>query len=263
MVNSWFQQLPSLLKLILTSERSVDCNAEIKTQFKLTDEQGEQYMGVIRKVILQTIRPANLVATIQTDIGLPVDQAKQMALELLGRRFLVMDWYLGGVAEEIRTLGGDPGPYEAEARKLYPEVYSEHTEQEERVPELLEMLDQIPNPFDEQGNPKPLNPDVDLLEVPGETEQASKAGGESAFLRDIGDKLTTSRGRAEVLLRLTALSQQIETQGKSGALPEAKTTELLHGLDALSYAVNTQDLNPLEIAAVQRRLKAILDQVGA
>jgi hypothetical protein len=60
---------------------------------------------------------------------------------------------------------------------------------------------------------------------------------------------------------MSALSQQIEQAGQQQRLSEKETEELLHNLDALSYAVNTKDLNPLEIAAIKRRMKSIVSKL--
>lgn len=235
-----FSQLPALLKKVLEHEENIDINIDICRSMQLNDDQSTALMGVIRKVIFKTIRPEEVVAALKKDLELGEQQAKKLALDLLGRRFLVMQWYIGNVEAEIAKLGGDVVKYDAEARKLYPEVYEPHAQDQEHVQEV-EQHEETP-----------------AIETPSTSETGEQ---EPTILRAIDDRLTTNKGRAEILLRMTALSQQIETAGKSGALNETQTGELLHGLDALSYAVNTQDLNPLEIAAIKRRLKSILSKV--
>ncbi len=268
MTNNIFSGLPELMKQILLHDENAEINGEIREHFQLSQEQGISMMGIIRNVILQHIQPSGLVQAFQTDMKLDEEVAKKMALELLGRRFLVMEWYLGGVTSEIQKLGGDVAVYEAEARKNYPEVYQPKlVEPAVRIPELLAMLDHIPSPYDDEGNPKPDQLEDEAVAV-GQTERpsASMEGQNEkplpVILQDIEEKLATPKGRAGVLLHLVSLSQQIEDAEKDGTITAEQSSQLLHGLDALSYAVNTQDLNPLEIAAIKRRLKNIMAQIG-
>lgn len=234
-----FGKLPELLKQVIDHEENSQINADIEKVNGLTSEQGDKMMDVIRKVILKVILPSALVTTIQHDINLDEEKAKKLALDLLGRRFLPMQWYIGNVEGLIKELGGDVEHYAAEARKNYPEVYAPDAN---------------------------MSAETTTVEVRPQTQSATAVdtdANEPVIVRDIGEKLATSKGRAGVLLHLVGLSQQVEAAGKSGKFTAKETEELLRGLDALSYAVNTQDLNPLEIAAIKRRLKNILAKVGA
>lgn len=233
----WLNQLPSLMFTIISKERSAEINMEIELQHHLTELEGDIMMQVIKNIITKKITPSRLNTTIIKDIKLDESKAKQLALDLLGRRFLPMQWYIGNVEGLIKDLGGDVAKYEAEARKNYPEVYA---------PDATTQVSETAN----------------VTAVPSQSKTTSTTD-EPAILRDIAEKLATPKGRATVLLRLTALSLQIEEAGKSGQLTADETTKLLYGLDALSYSVNTQDLNPLEIGAIKRRLKNILAKVKA
>ncbi|MEK7637092.1 MAG: hypothetical protein AAB402_01715 [Patescibacteria group bacterium] len=226
-----FTNLPDLLKDILAEDVSVDINMEIGKKYGINSKQIGVFVKVIRKVIFKTITPAELVATIKKDLGLDETKAKGMALDLLGRKFLPMQWYVGNVEGLIKELGGNLEKYVAEAKKNYPEVYA---------------------------------PQAKTETAPAKEPAAAKdTGEEPSILRQIEERLTSTKGRAEVLLRLTALSQQIEEAVKAQRLDEAAGEELLHSLDALSYAVNTKDLNPLEVAAIKRRLKNVVLKLGA
>lgn len=233
-----FSKLPDLMKMLTGSEVFPKINIEIEKQNGLTVEQGDKMMDVIRKVVLKTIEPRELLANIQKTIGLNENKAKKLALDLLGRQFLPMQWYIGDVEGEIKKLGGDVAKYETEARKNYPEVYEPHAQEPEVQTETSDVVTEKKEP-------------ASVRTVTSDTN-------EPTILHSIDDRLTTNKGRAEVLLRLTALSQQIEEAGKAKTLNENEAQELMHSLDTLSYAVNTQDLNPLEIAAIKRRLKNIL-----
>lgn len=222
-----FGNLPDLMKSILTHDVNTDINIEIKNAAGLTNDQRDVMMGIIRKIILKTINPSQLLAAIQNDIKLAPPKAKKLALDLLGRRFLPMQFYVGNVEGLIKELGGDLEKYQAEARKNYPEVYD-------------------PN-FGKTTAEEPASEDL---------ESGIKI--EPSILHSIDERLQTNGGRAEVLLRLTGVSEEIEGAMKSGKITQDEGQKILHSLDALSYAVNTQDLNPLEVAAIKRKLKSVL-----
>lgn len=253
-------KLPTLMKQILLHDEVVETNEAIISEHQLNDHQAVAMIGVIRKIILQTITPSGLVDALVKDLGLELEKAKALALDLLGRRFIPMEWYIGGVSEEIRKLGGDPIRFEAEAKKIYPEVYQPTTVDE--VPTSLtpaEWSSRLPNPYNDDGSERQLSTEQSLLATDQESNPATHT--EPTILHQLDERLTTTKGRAEILLRLTAVSQQIESAMHSGGLTETKGQDLLHTLDALSYAVNTKDLNPLEINAIKRRLKSVLGQL--
>jgi homoserine acetyltransferase len=48
---------------------------------------------------------------------------------------------------------------------------------------------------------------------------------------------------------------------KSGKVPTADGQKIMQQLDAISYAVNTQDLNQFEVQTIKRRLTKVLAQI--
>lgn len=209
----------------------MDTNFAISQENKLSREQGDAMMRVIRKIILKVITPRELLETIRRDIpGLDNQQVRQLALDLLGRRFLPMEWYIGNVENLIRELGGDPATYLVEAKKNYPEVYAQT------------ISSTTPPP----ANPAPVTP----------------VSAEHAVLRNFDERVSSFQGRAEILLRLTGLSAEVETAMKSNSLTQAAGERLLQQLDGLSYAVNTKDLNALEIQALKRGIRKVLRALG-
>lgn len=251
-------KLPNLMQQILLHDEVADTNSAIIEQHQLNEDQAVAMIGVIRKVILQTIQPAELVSALVHDLGISAEQARPLALDLLGRRFMPMEWYLGGVSEEIRRLGGDPIAFEAEAKRIYPEVYSpQHLDQVALQRTAAQLAEDLPSPYNDDGSERDLRTDEALTETA--SEQTSVA--EPTILHHIDERLTSTKGRAEILLRMTALSQQVEQAAKTGALNDKESQDLLHTLDSLSYAVNTQDLNPLEINAIKRRLKSVVSKI--
>jgi hypothetical protein len=219
-----FGKLPDLMKSVIDREENSEINSAIESKNKLTAAQGDAMMGVIRSIILQTIRPDELVSVIQRDIHLDEPQAKKLALDLLGERFLPMEFYLGPIRPLIEQLGGNVNEYLVQARQRYPEVYAPKTE-----------------------TPKPSE---------GET------GSEPQLLQNFNEKVETPRGRADILLRLTGLAGQVDELMKAEKLPQADGEALLRDLDTLSYAVNTKDLNPLEVQSLKRRLRKVLGRIS-
>lgn len=219
-----FGKLPDLMKSVIDHEENSEINSAIESKNKLTADQGDAMMGVIRSIILQTIRPDELVSVIQRDVKLDEPQAKKLALDLLGERFLPMEFYLGPVRPLIEQLGGNVNEYLVQARQRYPEVYAPKSE-----------------------TPKPSE---------GET------GAEPQLLQNFNEKVETPRGRADILLRLTGLAGQVDELMKAEKLPQADGEALLRDLDTLSYAVNTKDLNPLEVQSLKRRLRKVLGSIS-
>ena len=222
-----FTNLPPLLKTIIDKEETVDVNIEIANSNKLTDEQGDKMMGVIRKILFKTITPRELLETVKHDIGLSDAKAKVLTLDLLGRRFLPMEWYIGDVKSLIKEMDGDVERFLVEAQQRYPEVYAPQEAKTETDSEEVETI----------------------------------LDNEPPILRDFEDRLTSFRGRAEILLRLTGLSGDVEEAMKTGALTKEAGEKLLQQLDSLSYAINTKDLNPFEVQSLHRKLSKVLQQI--
>lgn len=219
-----FKDLPALMKLIIDSERSPEINQRVEKEQGLTETQGDQMMSVIRKVIFKTITPKELVPTIQKDLKLNEERSKKLALDLLGRRFLAMEWYLGPVQPLIQELGGEASQFLAEARQNYPEVYT----------------------------PKAAS---------GEVEGDEPADEHMHLLSNFDEWVGTMKGKAEILLRLTNLSIRADEAIKAGRIPEAEGQRLLQDLDSVSYALNTKDLSAFEIHSLRRQVEKFLQAI--
>ena len=221
---SAFTALPDLMKSIIDREESAEINVDIVEKNRLSDDQGQEMMGVIRKIILRTITPRELLDTIRRDVkGLSDEQARKLALDLLGRRFLPMEWFIGNVENLIKELGGNLEIYQAEARKIYPEVY-----------------------------------EIGATEKPAAKSVTTGSLVEHPILKEFDERLGTFKGKAEVLLRLTGLSSEVEQAVKDGKILPAEGDRLLKQLDGISYAVNTQDLNALEVESLKRGIRKVL-----
>lgn len=193
---------------------------------------GEQYQLTPKQQDLMMAIERNViiqylpVARIQEEIGkigLPAEQAKNLTRDFLGRIVLPMEWHVGNVQTMIQNLGGRVDEYLADARQQFPEVYAPQ--------------------FDQPVANQPLI--------------------EHSILQNFEDKIATPRGRADLLLRLTGLAGRIDELMKAETINQAEGEELMRHLDTLSFAVNTQDLNPLEVQSLKRRLRKVLSRLTA
>jgi len=119
-----FSDLPPLMKTIIDKEISAEINLAIERKHHLNPKQGNQMMEDIRKILFRTITPSELLTAVQRDLKLDTKPATDLTIDLLGRRFLPMEWYIGDVQTILRRLGGPVEEYLSEAKKNYPEVYA-------------------------------------------------------------------------------------------------------------------------------------------
>ena len=223
-------QLPTLMKTIVGKDVTVNLAIALTEKYRLTDGQHKSMIYLEGEVIVKNVQPAGILSYIQQHIIPEVDQAKKFAADFIGKICLPMQWYIGNVEGLIKELGGDVEKYTAEAKKNYPEVYA----------------------------PKP----VTEVAKPAVVTSAPIAADEPIILRGLEEKLSSNKGRAGVLLHLTNLSLQIEQRVAAKSMTVELGQELIHGLDSLSYAVNITDLNPLEIAAIKRKILSVLTKLG-
>ncbi len=217
------RQLPPLMKTILANPALVDNSIALGEQYHLEPWQETQLMAIERGVIIQRIPVVNIPNEIRK-LGLGPDETTKLTLDFLGRIILPMEWHVGGVQMLIKQLGGRVEEYLYNGRQQFPEVYAPKTE----------------TPVVAGADSKKNHP----------------------LLQNFEDKVDTSRGRADLLLRLTGLAGQVDELMKTEKLSQADGEEVLRNLDTLSYAVNTQDLNPLEVQSLKRRLRKVLGRLA-
>lgn len=215
------------MQRIFSSDRIRDLNMGLTDRYHLSAEQTKALVGIEIALIGREYGPDKAFEHIVSELLIKSTMAKEFAREFLGQIALPLAWHIGNVDSLIRELGGNPDQYLAAAKQRFPESYA-------TVPVPV-------TPPPEQG-------------IPSDT---------SSLLDHFDDRLTTRRGQAEILLRLVGLSAQVEDAIGSGKLATAEGEELIRELDALSNAINTQSLNPLEVQAVKRRLGRVLDQLGS
>lgn len=223
-------KLPDLLKSILGHDETTDLNIEIVETHGLDPNQTYALLKILQLVIMQIVTPDKVPARVASDLNLVGDKAKNVALDLLGLRLLPMEWYIGPVQPVIKQLGGNVAMYLARLTTLYPEVYSGGS--------LYQAGEAEATPAD--------------TSVPDHHET------HELLLKDFEDRLTSFHGRAEILLRLTGVSTEIEEAVRAGRIARAQGESAMRELDSLSFAINNHDFNLFEVRAMRRKLEALL-----
>lgn len=223
------KKLPPLMQRLTKHHGLVDHGIILEDKYRLNAQQSKTMMELETSIIAQEFPPTAVLEHVNKDMGLDSATAKKFAIDFLGLICLPMQWYIGNVEGIIRELSGDVAAFQAQVMKTFTDLYG-----------------QAAGATDQGQTTVPTAPPT------------VEDGSEPSILHDLTERLTTQHGRAEVLLRMTALSQQIEDEVQAKHISGEIGEGLLHGLNALSYVVNTQDLNSLEVAAIKRRLKSIL-----
>lgn len=225
--------LPPLMQKVVDNPNLVTAAETLEETHRLNGTQAKFMIELEASIIAKEFPPSAVSQQVKQGMNFDDDRAKSFSRDFLGLICLPMQWYIGNVEDLIRQLGGNVDQYLAEAKKRYPEVYQA-----------------APAP-----TAAPVAPAPSAVVATKPTAQPSAS---SSLLDGLEERLTTFRGRAEVLLRMTALSQQVETAINAKVIDDSRGQALLQALDALSYAVNTQDLNPLEVQAIKRRLAKVV-----
>lgn len=218
--------LPPLMLKLLKHEGMIQQAIALEDEFNLKGRQGKMMMELEASIIAQEFPPSALLTHVKEDMGMDEATARRFTAAFLGRLCLPMQWYIGSVEALIKEYGGNVEQYVTEAKRIFPEMFG-------LAPTSVPAPTSIA---------QPIGVDVDGHPV----------------LHNFDERVGSLKGRAEVLLRLTGLSSEVE-----GAMQEKKVTEvegeqLLKQLDGLSYAVNTKDLNALEVEALRRGIKKVL-----
>jgi len=122
--------LPPKVLHTLQSEFGSETNFEISKSFKLNIGQIVSLTKLISKVYRKQTEISDLEKSISQLIDVESEQAKKLALEICGKRLLILDedWFEGQVAKKITALGGNPGEY-ADFIKKYEHELKEEKEQ--------------------------------------------------------------------------------------------------------------------------------------
>src|SRR3990170_1071748 len=110
--------LPQQIQDRVFMDEHADLNGALAKDARLTDDQLLSLLILENDILFQTSFASDLVRLFQERLGLSVDAAKQIALELWGNYFLLFQDFLGKVDDLIVQNGGDLKMYQDRARKL-------------------------------------------------------------------------------------------------------------------------------------------------
>lgn len=233
--------LPPMMQSVLSHEENGELTLQIAQDHELSLTQRKALVKIVQFVILQQLRPQDVPERVEKDLALGRETAKKVACDLLGWRFLPMEWYIGPVQPVIQNLGGNPETYLSELRSIYPEVF--------------QGAPLFPEP-----KPDPEDP-LTAWEASLDTTKATQTT-ESPLLEDFLERLGSESGRAEILLRLTGASSGIESKMETGAMSREVGEGLLERLETIATAIETRDMNPLEMQSLRRRAQRLVEQLN-
>lgn len=234
------KRLPPMMQSILGHEENSDLTLLVSDTHDLTRDQRKAMVKIVQFVILQQLRPQDVPEHIEKDLSLGRETAKKVACDLLGWRFLPMEWYIGPVQPVIKNLGGDPETYLSKLRDIYPEVF------------LGAPLFPVPKP----------DPEDPLTEWNSSVDrQSASTSEENGLLENFLERLGTESGRAEILLRLTGVSSVVEGKMDDGTMTREAGEGILERLEAIATAIETRDMNPLEMQSLRRRTQRLIEQM--
>lgn len=114
-----FQNLPREVKEILLMEESSETNVEMIKKFNLSEEQRKDFFAIIRGIALKEILLDKILDEVKARLGLDEEKAKSLTCDLLGLRFLPLQFYLGNVEKHILAFKGDLGFYQQRLEEIF------------------------------------------------------------------------------------------------------------------------------------------------
>lgn len=147
------KNLPQEIKDILLSAFGAKINLSIVAKYSLDDKQLDEILDLINSIYLKKINLVNLKDKIVNIIGLPLDKAQSLSLDLAGLKLLIADDYFKGIIKDyILANRGDLAGYQAktqewrEAIKKEQEIYINETKKEEYKPKFVSLDDDSDDP---------------------------------------------------------------------------------------------------------------------
>lgn len=147
------KKLPQEIQDILLSPFGAKVNLDIIKKYSLDDKQSDQVIELVNGIYLKKINLANLKDKIVSIIGLPLDQAQSLSLDLAGLKLLIADDYFKGIVKDfILANRGDLAGYQSrtqewkEAIKKELEIYISETQEKEYKPKFVGLDDDADDP---------------------------------------------------------------------------------------------------------------------
>jgi hypothetical protein len=111
MANIKNDNIPSPAADFFGSMKAADLNIAICRKYGIKGDSIPKYLGLVAGLFHKTLALSALVTKIKETFSFDEAKAKNLALDIAGARLLVANDWIGGVAEYIEFLGGDPVKY--------------------------------------------------------------------------------------------------------------------------------------------------------
>lgn len=147
------KKLPQEIQDILISTFGAKINRELINKYNLSKNLSGSLIDIINDVYLKRINLVNLKDKLVNIIGLPLDQAQSLSLDLAGLKLLIADDYFKGIVKDfILANRGDLAGYQSrtqewkEAIKKELEIYISETQEKEYKPKFVGLDDDADDP---------------------------------------------------------------------------------------------------------------------
>src|SRR3989339_1983869 len=108
------EQLPQAVKDIALSVFSDEINGEIYKEFGVVGIDASNLTTIQTDILVKAFPIESLDKEIAVQLKLDAAKAKKLALEIVGKQFLVIDDWMGGSAVKyLKTLGGASVDFES------------------------------------------------------------------------------------------------------------------------------------------------------
>jgi hypothetical protein len=161
-------KLPQNVKEIVLSVYASNVNKEIYDDFDVSGFEASELTTLQTDIILKSSPIENLAKEIAARFDFEEADAKDFAMEIAGKRLLILDDWLGGaVSKYIKTLGGNPSDFKPFVDEYKKQVAKENTPEPEEIvaPNVEVAIDE-----EEVGamfglNMEPTTPDADKRDI--------------------------------------------------------------------------------------------------
>ena len=124
-----------LAKQVYESNFGAEINVSLADDFRLSGEKLLILRDIINDVLFKNVKIDNLHKEISKRLRISATKGKDLAKEIAGRKFLIVDKYFGGqVSKYLRDLGSGPGQY-SEAVDLFKKKLDEEDKMLKEAPE--------------------------------------------------------------------------------------------------------------------------------
>ncbi|MFH0987767.1 MAG: hypothetical protein V1763_00135 [Parcubacteria group bacterium] len=126
--------MPIEVKLVWQSDRGGDIQEEIATKLGIGNQVALVTI-LVNDLYFKRVPIADIEKEVKARFELPAEKVKPLAIEILGRRCLIIDneWFGGEVARKIAELGGDSQSFAESVKAFQDAVDAENAPTEEEL----------------------------------------------------------------------------------------------------------------------------------